>query len=42
LAEDLQDVAVELRQFVEEEDATLGEADLAGGGDGAADDQPPG
>jgi len=35
LAQDFEGVAVELGQFVEEEDAMVGEADLTGLGDGS-------
>jgi hypothetical protein len=40
LAQDLQDVAAELRQFIQQENAVVGQGDFAGHGDVPAPDQP--
>jgi hypothetical protein len=40
LAKDLQALAIELRQLVEEENAVVRQADLAGGGDASAANLP--
>ena len=39
LAQDLQGIALELRKLIQEEDAVMGETDLARAGNGAATDE---